>query len=207
MWQERDPGQLPGIFEPTIFSARRRTVSPSVFIKSMHPKTEISPRFASVEKILHAGWVGQMKIHGHRAQIHLPCDPGTEAVAYNRQGRPHRKLLPPEIVQELRRVFTLEDGWTVLDTEWLKLENKLFVFDVLKLNDKLLRGLTYNERWKLLPKLYISPHVQTLPLITTAEKCMEILARREDYIEGLVFKSVHSKGFEDTAIVRCRKRL
>jgi ATP-dependent DNA ligase len=205
MWQTEGARSLPGIFEKTILSPKRSFVSRSVFIKAMHPKTEISPSRESVEKILKAGWVGQMKIHGHRAQIHL--HPTEESIAYNRQGRPHKMLLPDEITQELRRVFEPENDWTVIDTEWLKPEGKLFVFDVLKLNGKLLRTMNYQERWKLLPKLYISPHVQTLPMITSAEKCMEVLARKEEHIEGLVFKSVTTKGFEDTSIVRCRKRL
>jgi ATP-dependent DNA ligase len=173
----------------------------------MHPKTEISPSRASVEKILTAGWVGQLKIHGHRAQIHLPADPKEEPIAYNRQGRPHAKLLPDEIVRELRRVFDLTEDWTIVDTEWLKPENKLFVFDCLKLNGKLLRTSTYLERWKLLPRMYISPHIQTLPLLTTVEKCMEVLAGEDPLLEGLVFKSAQSKGFEDTSIVRCRKKV
>ncbi len=199
-------GALPGIFEPTIFSTRRRLMSRSVYIKAMHPKTEISPTLASVQKILAAGWVGQMKVHGHRAQIHLSADNGEEAIAYNRQGNPHKKLLPDEIVAELRRIFDLEDGWTVIDAEWLKPENKLYIFDVLKSNDKILRGSTYAERFKLIPQLYISPYIQTLPLLSTAEKCMEVLGRTEDWVEGLVFKSLNSKGFEDTSIVRCRRR-
>ncbi len=195
---------LPGIFEETIFDSKRRFVPRSVFIKAMHPTTEISPIPASIEKILKAGWVGQMKIHGHRAQIHL--HESEEPIAYNRQGRPHTKLLPKEIIQELRRIFDLKKGWTVIDTEWLKPENKLFVFDILKIKDKLLRNLNYQDRFDLLPRLYISPHVQTLPLLTTKEKCLEVLARPEKYIEGLVFKSLTTKGFEDTSIVRCRKR-
>lgn len=207
MWQSERAGSLPGIFEPTIFSMKRRTVSRSVFIKAMHPKTEISPTLSAVEKMLKAGWVGQMKIHGHRAQIHLSADPKEDPIAYNRQGRPHKMLLPPETVKELRRVFELESDWTVIDAEWLKPKNKLYVFDILKLNGKILRGLPYLERWKLLPRLYISRHVQTLPVITTAEKCMEVLSKEDSDIEGLVFKSGHSKGFGDTSIVRCRKRL
>jgi ATP-dependent DNA ligase len=173
----------------------------------MHPKTEISPTLLAVTKILKAGWVGQMKIHGHRAQIHLCADAGEDAIVYNRQGQPHKKILPPEIVLELRRVLHLETGWTVLDSEWLKPEGKLYLFDVLKLNDQSLRRLSYEERWKLLPRTYISPHLQTLPLLQTVEKCLEILARPDKHIEGLVFKSLTTKGFEDTAIVRCRKRL
>lgn len=179
----------------------------SLFIKAMHPKTEISPTLTAVEKILKAGWIGQMKVHGHRAQIHISADPADDVVVYNRQGKPHAKLLPPEIIQELRRILDLKIGWTVIDAEWLKPEDKLFIFDILKQDDQVLRRMTYSERWELLPKSYISPYVKTLPLLNTSQKCMEILGSTEDYVEGLVFKSPTTKGFEDTAIVRCRKRV
>jgi ATP-dependent DNA ligase len=209
MWpqQQGAASRLPGIFDETIFSPKRTTtVSRSVFIKAMHPKTEISPTLASVEKILKAGWAGQVKVHGHRAQIHLCADESEEPIAYNRMGKPHKKLLPDEIVAELRRILRPEIGWTVVDAEWLKPEGKLFIFDVLKLNGKILRGVSYEERWKRLPRLYISRHVQTLPLLTSADKCMEVLASTDENVEGLVFKALQSKGFEDTSIVRCRKR-
>ncbi|MGE3683495.1 MAG: hypothetical protein AB7G93_17365 [Bdellovibrionales bacterium] len=173
----------------------------------MHPKTQISPSRVAVEKMLRAGWVGQVKIDGHRAQIHIPADPGEPPIAFNRQGKPHQKLLPDKVTAELRRLFKIECDWTVIDAEWLKSEDKLFVFDVLKLDGKILRSLTYMERWKLLPRLYISRHVQTLPLLTTTEKCMAILAQQDPTVEGLVFKAAASKGFGDTCIVRCRKRL
>lgn len=176
----------------------------SAFIKAMHPKTEVSPTLPSVQKLLKSGWVGQMKIHGHRAQIHL--NEGEDPIVYNRQGKPHKKLLPPEIAEELFRILDLKRGWTVLDAEWLKPENKLFIFDILKSNDELLRKFTYEERYKLLPRSYISPYIQTLPVLTTVEKCMAVLETTEEYIEGLVFKSLKTKGFEDTSIVRCRKK-
>ncbi len=179
----------------------------SAYIKAMHPKTEISPTLSSVQKILKSGWVGQMKVHGHRAQIHLSADLDQEPVVYNRQGQPHKKLLPDEMLGELRRVFHLEKGWTVIDAEWIKPLDKLYLFDVLKSNDEILRRLSYGERWKFLPRSYLSPHLQTLPFLTTVEKCMEILeGPDEDHIEGLVFKSLTSSGFEDTSIIRCRKR-
>lgn len=181
-------------------------MSESVFIRAMHPKTEISPTLPAVTKILKAGWVGQMKIHGHRAQIHISADPKEKVVAYNRQGREHKMLLPDKIAGELRRIFEPKSGWTVIDAEWLKPEGKLFVFDLLKQNDQLLRKLSYGERFALLPRSYISPCVKTLPILSTPEKCMAVLATPDEYIEGLVFKSLNTKGFSDTAIVRCRKR-
>lgn len=179
---------------------------PSTFIRAMHPKTEISPTLSSVEKILRAGWVGQTKIHGHRAQIHISADEKVAPVVYNRQGRPHKIPLSPKITKELRRIFELKEDWTVIDAEWLKPEEQLFVFDLLKLDGKTLRPMAYIDRYALLPKSYISPHVKTLPLYTTASKCMDVLSSSEKHIEGLVFKSPTSKGFDDTAIVRCRKK-
>lgn len=193
---------LPGVFDTTIFSPRRSQMPSSIYIPAMHPKTEIAPTRASVEKTLKAGWIGQTKIHGHRAQIHLS---EKNAIVYNRQGRPHAKALSPEIVTELRRLLPPGEGYTVVDAEWLKPENKVFLFDLLKRDGQLLNRMTYRERHALLPRAYISKHVQTLPLLTTLERCMEVLADPDPLVEGLVFKA-DRKGFEDTSIVRCRKR-
>jgi ATP-dependent DNA ligase len=193
---------IPGIFERTIFSPWR-PVAPSIFIKAMHPKTEIKANRMAIEKILKAGWVGQTKIHGHRAQIHL--SPKGEPIAYNRQGRVHKKLLPKEIVKELMRVIAPKEDWTVIDAEWLKPENKLFIFDILKKDGKSLGRTTYGERYSLLPRAYLSPYIQTLPLLRTVEKCIDVFEKDDEHIEGLVFKSMTTKGFSDTGIVRCRK--
>ena len=182
-------------------------MQPSAFIRSMHPKSEISPTLPAIEKILKSGWLGQMKVHGHRAQIHLPADPEVEPLAYTRQGQPHKKLLPPEIIAELGRLFTVQKDWTVIDCEWLKPANKLYLFDILKLDGEILRRLTYAERYALLPRDFLSPHIQTLPLLRTANKCMDLLTSPLAHVEGLVFKSPTTKGFEDSSIVRCRKRL
>lgn len=175
----------------------------SSYILAMHPKTEISPTRASLEKTLKAGWIGQTKIHGHRAQIHVSA---TEVIVYNRQGRPHAKALSIEITDELRRLFKPGESFTVLDAEWLKPQNKVFLFDILKRDGQLLNRQTYRERHAQLPRSYISKHVKTLPLLTTLERCLEVLADPDPLVEGLVFKA-DRKGFEDTSIVRCRKSL
>jgi hypothetical protein len=197
------PG-LPGIFEATILSKRVR-IPPSTYIRAMHPKTGIRASREAIQKTLSAGWIGQLKIHGHRAQIHIPADPKLPVLAYARHGGLHKKLLPDEMVAEIRRVFAPERGWNVIDTEWLKPEGKLFVFDLLRKDGKILSGLTYPERWKLLPKHFISPHMSILPLLTTLEKCLEAMANPDEHIEGLVFKASTRTGFADTSIIRCRK--
>lgn len=184
----------------------RRIMPRSVYLRSMHPKTEIAPTRAAIEKMLRAGWAGQLKIHGHRAQIHIHADPSEGVLVYNRHGRLHKKLLPDRIADELRRIVDLDEDWTVLDGEWIKPEDRFYLFDFLKLNGKLLNRMNYKERYSLLPRSFISPHVQTLPLFVTIDKCLEALARPEEYIEGLVFKSLSSPGFADTSVVRCRKK-
>jgi ATP-dependent DNA ligase len=156
--------------------------------------------------MLAAGWVGQLKLHGHRAQIHVPSDELLPVLVYTRHGKPHRKALPEPMVAEVRRLYQPDRGWNALDAEWLKADDKLFVFDFLKKEGKSLRSLTYPERWKLLPRLFLSPHVETLGLLTDAAACLKALRRTEPHIEGLVFKSTRRPGFADTSIVRCRIR-
>lgn len=195
---------LPSIFEPTIFS-RRTALPPSVYIRAMHPKTEIRPDPAAMKRVLDMGWAGQLKIHGHRAQFHVSADPADEVLAYNRQGVFHKKEVPDDVAAELRRLFKPDTGWTVVDAEWLKQENRIYVFDLLKKEGVPLRGKTYQERYDLLPRLYISPIVETLPLLKSLDKCVQALEKDDPIIEGLVFKALDTPGFNDTSIVRCRK--
>ncbi len=193
------------IFRKDLFSSPV-TMAASLFIKAMHPKAEIRPEAAAIEKMLKLGWVGQLKIHGHRAQIHVSHDDKIAPIVFNRQGKRHAVDLSPAMVKELRRLFRPEDGWNVVDAEWLKPEKKIFVFDFLKKEDKLLRAMTFPERWALLPKSFLSPHFKVLPLIKDLPSCVKALETEDDALEGLVFKSSSSTGFSDTSIVRCRKR-
>lgn len=196
---------LPGIFDETIFSTSRPMTS-SIFVRPMHPKTEILPTPQAIRKLLDAGWCGQLKIHGHRAQIHVHEDPSTPLICFNRQGKQHKKLLPPEIAAELRRLLQPTSGWNVIDAEWLKEENKLFLFDFIKFNNKLLIAYNYLERRELLPQVYVSQHISTLGIMTTVERCLAVFNTTEEHIEGLVFRSKTKPGFSDTSIIRCRRK-
>jgi len=184
--------------------SRKVELRPSVFMRPMHPKTEIRPTPEAIERVLAAGWVGQLKIHGHRAQIHISSDSEDEILAYNRQGQLHKKALPEGMVSELRRLFTPSQGWNVIDAEWIKTDDRVYVFDFLKKEGKSQVRLNFQARWQLLPRAYLSPIFQTLPILTDLSQCLKALARPEAYIEGLVFKSP-SPGFEDTSIIRCRR--
>ena len=176
----------------------------SLFIRAMHPKTEIRPDPAAISRILDRGWWGQKKIHGQRAQIHIPADANTPLIAYTRRGSLHTKALPESMIQEVRRLFTPQTGWNAIDCEWLKPQSKLFVFDALKWEDQVLQNRTYKERYELLPRLFVSPHVELLPVYQTQAACLDALREKAPYLEGLVFKSTTTKGFPDTAIIRCR---
>src|SRR5438067_1667360 len=105
---------LPGIFEQTIFSGHTSLSGPSRFIQPMHPKTEIQPTRASMLRVLQAGWVGQLKVHGHRAQIHIPEDTNAKIFAYNRQGAQHKLAIPEAMGAEIRRLFAPKSGWNII---------------------------------------------------------------------------------------------
>jgi len=180
-------------------------VTSSRFIKPIHPKTNISPTAPMIRKVIASGWWAQPKVAGHRAQIHIPSDESS-CLVYNRQGNLHKETLTPSMEAELKRIFKPEQGWNVIDAEWLKSEKSLFVFDFLKKDDQVLDHLSFAERYELLPKLFLSPHISTLPIFKTPEKCLEYLASDlSDTIEGLVFRSAFSTGFSDNTIVRCRR--
>jgi hypothetical protein len=179
-------------------------VAASRFIRPQHPKTEIRPDPQAIRRVLDLGWAGQLKIHGHRAQIHIPASESQAILVYNRQGQLHKKKLSPSADSELRRLFQPEEGWNVIDGEWLKERDFLFIFDFIKKDGTLLSDLSYADRFALIPRNFLSPHVKPLPLLKTLEACLDTLDKLPAYAEGLVFKSLGSPGFEDTAIVRCR---
>ncbi len=197
--------QLPGIFEPTLLS-RRVIVPKSVFLRAPHPKSEIRPTAEAVRRVLQLGWLGQIKIHGHRAQIHISADASEEILIYNRQGQQHKKELSAPMESEIRRLLTPTEGWNVIDAEWLKPEQKIYLFDVLRRDGQVLNRMTYPERYELLPRVYLSPHLQTLPLLKTEAACLEVLEKNDEHVEGLVFKSSTSRGFSDTSVIRCRTK-
>jgi hypothetical protein len=197
---------LPGIFESTIFSGGRCILIGPKHIRPIHPKTEISPTRDAISRILDLGWWGQVKIHGHRAQIHIPSDEREALVIFNRQGQPHRKVLPEDVAREVSRIFRPQKGWNVLDAEWLKADDRLFVFDLLKREDQMLDSSTYGERYALLPRVYASPKIVTLAPLKTLDQCLAVLSDPTPYVEGLIFRSPATRGFIDSGIVRCRKR-
>ena len=178
----------------------------SNFIKPIHPKSEILPTADAISTILDLGWVGQMKVHGHRAQIHMNADDSVPMICYTRQGRLHSRSIPLDAQKELRRIFAPQSGWTILDVEWLKSQDKFFVFDVLKWNDQSLSHESYHERYSRIPRNFLSPHIVLLPFLKDLDSCLKCLESSDLWVEGIVLKSLDSKGFLDSSVVKCRKR-
>lgn len=195
---------LPSLFEPTVFQPTWCGVS-SRFLRPMHPKTEVRPDISVIKRILNRGWCAQVKMHGHRAQIHISSDPNKDLLVYNRQGALHKKTMEPKLVNALRALFSPKQGWNAIDAEWLKPEQKIYVFDYLMYQDKVLSDLTYAQRWDILPRVFSSDCIHVLPLIHSASDCMDVLNSTDEKIEGLVLKSLGTPGFQDTSIIRCRK--
>lgn len=177
-----------------------------MFIRSSHPKTEIQPDPQAIRRVLDQGWWGQIKIHGHRAQIHIPSNAEEPIIVYTRQGGLHKKQMDQAMMADLRRLFQPTEGWNVIEAEWLKPLSRLFIFDFLKREGQALSNKTYSERYDYIPKIFSSDYIETLPLYKSVAKCLEVLDSPESYVEGLVFKAPHSPGFSDTSIIRCRRR-
>ena len=184
---------------------RRLSMSYPAFIRAPHPKTEIRPHRHTIRRVLKSDWVAQKKIHGHRAQIHVPATDDLRLIVYNRHGVPHKKPMQGVLAKEVRRIFKPKSGWTILDAEWHKPLDRLYVFDMLKFCDESLRDCSFLERWEMLPRLYRSDRIETLGLIRSLSDCIDVLEDEDPLIEGLVFRAGNTAGFHDTTIVRCRK--
>lgn len=190
------------VFEPAMLS-KYATLPASPFIRPLHPKSAIPPERPAIKKLLDAGWWGQVKINGHRTQIHVPKDANLPLLIYTRQGTLHKKKFSPLMTRDVRRLFTPHTGWTVIDAEWHKSTDRLYVFDVLRFNGKPLDSYTYRDRYSLLPRVYASETIETLPVLKSVDQCLTLLSSRDERIEGLVFKFPSSEGFLDTSIIRC----
>ncbi|SMF05270.1 hypothetical protein [Pseudobacteriovorax antillogorgiicola] len=177
---------------------------PSRYIRSPHPKTTMRPDQGAFQRVLDRGWIAQYKIHGHRAQCHLSANTSDPVLVYNRQGKLHKKELPDVLCQELRRLFAPQDGWTVIEGEWLKGQDKIFLFDILRKDGQLLNHLSYGDRYEFLPRVYQSDNVETLGIWRSAAQCFSLIEEAPPYVEGFVLKAWSTKGFHDTSVIRCR---
>jgi hypothetical protein len=190
-------------------SAPTKTVKlkPSLFIRPVQARGEISIDAAKIRVLLESGWVGQIKTRGHYAQIHIPSSSGSEVVAYTRSGERHKKLLPQSLEGELRMRFAPASGWTVIDCEWIKTQNRLYVFDCLKLAGKMLAKKTFGERHALLESASNGLSIVLLPMLASVEECLSALETHNEAYEGLLFHKADVAGFDDSHLLRARSAL
>jgi ATP-dependent DNA ligase len=177
----------------------------AMFIEPQHPKGELPPKKEDISNLIRWGWWGQKKVNGYRCQIHISSE--GEVKYFTRQGTAHTRTIPETIKEQLTRHLTPSHGYNVLDAEWQRQQEKIYLFDVLKLEDKLLDRQTFEERHQILRKdlFFIEPNINFLPVYKSVHQCMQVLAKNEDWIEGLVFKLPGNKGWKNDAIIRCRK--
>lgn len=179
--------------------------SEPVFINPQHPKASVPPIREDIEDFIRWGWWGQKKVDGYRCQIHITSK--GDIKYYTRQGSLHTRKVPDIISDQLKRHLTPSDGVNVFESEWQRQQEKIYLFDVLKLENILLNEKTFAERHDILRKdlFFIEPNISFLPVYKSVYQCMQVLNKDEDYIEGLVFKLPTNKGWKNDAILRCRK--
>ena len=175
------------------------------FLRAQHPKSTLMPRIDAFEMMIAAGMVGQRKVHGHRAQVHIGSD--GDVVAFTRQGTVHTSKLPGALIEHLADHYRPTEGWMVLDGEWQKQEGRLYLFDLIRLDRAPpLDHLGFVARHTALTtRFVIGPHLSLLPILRTVEACWAMIQDPSEYTEGLVFRSPDRAGFHDTSIARCRK--
>lgn len=175
-------------------------MEPYFIAPPQHPKKSVEPTREAISRVMGLGFAAQRKVDGHRAQIHIKAD--GEVVAFTRQGLRHSKKIPVDL-----SLFRPTKGWTVIDAEWQKAENKIYVFDLLVQESKYLAAETYEDRHRLLLQHFVAlaPGISILPLIRDVDRALQILADKDRYTEGLVLRHIQAKGFPDSAIIRCRK--
>jgi len=186
-----------------IYGRRRMTTQPN-FLVCQHPKASITPTREAVEKLLRLGFAGQRKVNGRRAQIHIPAT--GNLVAFTRQGKTHTQKLPPATIEHLTANFRPKSGWTILDAEYQVQEQKVYLFDVLRVGPLSLLTKNYEQRYDVLREQFtLGPGMGFLSLIRDLTGCMAMLSDPSPFTEGLVFREVKSPGFHDSQIIRCRK--
>lgn len=179
---------------------------PPYFIEPQHPKANVAPDRTAINRVMILGFVAQRKVNGHRVQIHVSSD--GEFAAFTRQGKPHTAQIPQNIKEHLIAMARPKSGWTCLDGEWQKQESKIYLFDILRLEDELLSSLTFFERFeKLLGIFRIGPGVSILPIIKDVDGVMELMGDGNKFTEGVVLRNPKEIGWQNTAILRCRKTI
>lgn len=173
------------------------------FIQSQHPKNSIASTPEQFRDLLKMGWIAQPKMNGHRMQIHI--GPKGQLVCYTRKGQLHTAPLTTELESSFQS-YVDKEGWIVFEGEWIKYLNQIFLFDILRIRDNTLMFSSYKERYKLLKNTFsISPNIKLLRNLTKEADCLKVMGSEDKHIEGLVFKAWETKGWPDTAIVRCLK--
>ena len=181
----------------------------AMFMNAQHPGSgsTLRPNDESVRKVIGYGWWGQKKINGFSWQAHISAQ--GELVCFTRHGGKHTRQLQTEIKDQILTHLTPATGWNVVVGEWQFTEKKMYLFDVLKLENESFQKMNYGERYKILKNdlFFLSPNIEFLPVYRTVKQCLGVLekAKTDKTLDGLVFKNPKTPGWQNTSIVRCLK--
>ena len=190
--------------QPTLFS-KAVTLNDSLFVKSASARTQILPTTRAIKKALDANWVGQIHWVGHRLQIHIPKAKSREIIIYNAKGQIYKNSLPEPISEDLRKIFIPLRGWNAITASWIPATKKLYVSDIVKKDNQVLSQIPFKDRWVMIPKIFPSKDIRTLPILSTVNKCLSVINDPNPKVAGLILRSKDSVGFPPTSLIRCNK--
>lgn len=139
------------------------------------------------------GWIAEVKKNGWRA---LPTqDENGSLTIWTRH-----KTLIKDAVPELREALIgMMPAGTILDGEFINnrtkgVKGKLYLFDILMLEGKLLLDLPLRERRKMLEGVVIeNPHIELAKQIRVGKKQLYYQSIEGEENEGIVIKRLDSK--------------
>lgn len=183
----------------------QRSIMPSAFVRGPHPTASLPPEAALIKKFLTRGWIAQKKMNGARIQIHVPANPALPLVYYTRQGTVHTKAMNLDMEALLRTLLAPAENWNIVEGEWIRATGRIFLFDTLMDSGRVLSREPYIDRYRRLPRDFISPTLKVLSIIRTTAEALKVLLGDDVLVEGLVLKAEKSPSLDDDTIVRCRK--
>jgi len=123
------------------------------------PRPEQTIPFEAIDKYDNGTYIGQPKLNGDCAELYLDGEKARNFNRHKKEGIKLFKLKNSEVLKLHRG-----DGWMVLAGEYMNKNkkgsdgkdwnNKFVIWDILVYNGEHLIGTTYEERVKLLDKLY-----------------------------------------------------
>lgn len=181
------------------------------FINSTTTKQTIRPSLQVFTNLLSSGWTAQKSIAGPRIQIHCTfSEVGTlrKVFIFDEAGKLIERALPLLAKHKIAAALEYYGGWNVIEAQLNKKEKKIYLTDILVLNNRQLDHLCFLDRRTRLNEIFgnITSDVGLLPLINDPRQCMETLDERDNATQGLLFRTKFHAGFSSDSLLSCPKK-